>query len=49
MFKKFIDMLKNLFPSESLQARLERYIVSHNPQTVGDIDRLEREFLYRYY
>jgi hypothetical protein len=42
-----LDSIKNFF--KQLQQpehhnNLEAYIVSHNPQTIHDVDRLEQEF-----
>ncbi len=42
--KTFIEFLKSLFTTETIQTNLEAYIVAGNPQDVGDVDRLEREF-----
>lgn len=44
MIYAFINMLKNLFSTDSAHSALEAYIVAGNPQDVGDVDRLEREY-----
>jgi hypothetical protein len=47
MLKYFMESLKEFFKSPTIQDNLEAYIVSNNPQTSDDVDRLEREFYYR--
>jgi hypothetical protein len=47
--KTFIEFLKSLFRVESISDNLEAYIIAGNPQDVGDVDRLEREFYNRNY
>lgn len=39
-------MLKKIFSFFDLdyQSVIESYIMSRNPQTIGDVERLEREF-----
>jgi hypothetical protein len=46
--KNIIEFLKGLFSTETIQSNLEAYIVAHKPQSVGDIDQLERQFYNRY-
>lgn len=42
--KTIINFLKNIFAVDSFQSSLEKYIVTGNPQSSGDVDRLEREY-----
>ena len=42
-----LDKIKNFFQQLTQPEHhndLEAYIISHNPQTIYDIDRLEKEF-----
>lgn len=45
--KSLIQFFKSLFTTSTIQNSLEDYIVAGNPQDVGDVDRLEREFYRR--
>jgi hypothetical protein len=47
MIKQILEFLKNIFRPDSLHDALEAYIVAGNPQTSGDVDRLEQEFFQR--
>lgn len=38
------QLFKRWFAQRSYSSELERYIVSHNPQNGGDIERLTRQF-----
>ncbi len=44
--KKLLGMLVAFlgFSAESYGTELERYIISHNPQHTGDVDRLVFEY-----
>lgn len=44
MLVNIIAFFKRIFSSHSHFDSLEYYIVSHNPQSSDDVDRLEREF-----
>ena len=43
MLDKLIKFIEYRF-SDSLHDRLNRYIVSHNPKSISDIERLTEEF-----
>lgn len=46
MFLFIIDfILTHLVKLDNYGDRLQTYIVSHQPKTAGDIERLEREFV----
>ena len=44
--KKFLGILIAFlgFSSESYGTQLENYIISHNPQDTGDVERLAQEY-----
>lgn len=46
---KMLERLSEMFPRQDYQARLEHYIASRYPTTVGDVEKLEREFTQRQY
>ena len=47
MIKQILEFLRDIFRPESLHDALDAYIISGNPQTADDVDRLEREFFRR--
>lgn len=44
MFEKLLEKLAEMFPKQDYQSRLEQYIASRYPASVGDIEHYEREF-----
>jgi len=44
MFKVFMTSLAKFFKVPSVQDDLEAFIIAGNPQNVGDVDQLEKEF-----
>lgn len=42
--ENMLEKLGKLFPQQDYQTRLERYIVSRYPASIGDIEHHEREF-----
>lgn len=44
MFSYFISAIRDMFNAPSRFSNVEAYIIANNPQTVDDIDRLEREY-----
>jgi hypothetical protein len=44
MLAKMLKAIKGFFNGSSIQNNLEAYIKAHNPQSSGDVDRLERQF-----
>jgi len=47
MIKQILEFLRDIFRPDSLHDALESYINAGNPQTSGDVDRLEQEFFRR--
>jgi hypothetical protein len=47
MLKQIINFLNDILFSPRMHDSLEAYIVSGNPQTSEDVDRLEREYYDR--
>ena len=41
---KIIERLAEMFPKQDYQSRLEQYIASHRPQSIGDVERYERQY-----
>ena len=41
---KIIERLAEMFPKQDYQSRLEQYIASHRPQSIGDVEHYERQF-----
>lgn len=39
-----LTFIKRLFTQASYRSELERYIISHNPQNGGDIERLTKQY-----
>lgn len=46
LMTRLLERLTEMFPKQDYQSRLERYIASHRPQSVGDIELLEKEFTH---
>ena len=44
MFSSFLNFLKSLFKGSDIDNSLDGYIVSRQPKTADDVDRLAREF-----
>jgi len=44
MLAEILKRLAEMFPKQDYQSRLERYISSHYPQSVGDVEYLERQY-----
>jgi len=42
--KSIYKFLENLFKPVTHQNKLEEYIVSHNPQSVNDVEKLTRDY-----
>jgi len=47
MIKQILEFLRDIFGPDSLHDALDAYINAGNPQTSGDVDRLEKEFFRR--
>lgn len=47
MLAYFIKIVTDFFKTPTIQDNLEAYIMVNHPQTVDDVDRLEREFYRR--
>jgi len=45
---KIVQRLAEMFPRQDYQSRLEQYIASRRPQSVTDVELLEREFSYNH-
>ena len=39
-----IERLSEMFPKQDYQSRLEQYIESNKPETVHDVERLQKRF-----
>jgi hypothetical protein len=44
MIKEILEFFKAIFNNPVLKNDLERYIRDGQPQNIGDVERLEREF-----
>jgi hypothetical protein len=44
MFKDFILAIKHMFRELDHYPSAEAYIVSHSPQDIHDVDRLQRQY-----
>lgn len=44
---QLLAVIKNFFDDKSYGQSIEQYILKHNPQSPGDIERLERQWQYR--
>lgn len=42
--EQVLERLSEMFPDQSYQSKLERYIASRNPQNVTDVEHYEREY-----
>ena len=47
MFKSIVRAIKSIFASQPEKNHLEEYIINNNPQSVLDVEYLERQFLKR--
>lgn len=47
IFETILEKLSEVFPKQDHQSKLEQYIVSKNPKSVGEIEHLERQY-YQY-
>lgn len=41
---KIVERLSEMFPRQDYQSKLDRYIASRYPATVGDVEHYQREF-----
>jgi hypothetical protein len=41
---KMIERLAEMFPKQDYQSRLEHYIASRRPQSIGDVEHFERQY-----
>jgi hypothetical protein len=46
MLRDMLERLAEMFPDSDFQSRMERYIVSKNPQDAGDVEHWERQYQY---
>ena len=44
IFETILEKLSEMFPKQDYQSKLEQYIVSKNPTSVGEIEQLERQY-----
>lgn len=44
LMTQLLERLAEMFPRQDYQSRLERYISSHYPKSVGDVEFLERQY-----
>lgn len=42
---KMLERLAEMFPKQDYQIKLERYLVSKNPQSISDVENWSRDFL----
>ena len=42
----FLERLAEMFPSQDYQSRLNRFILSQNPQSHKEVENLEKQFNY---
>ena len=43
-FIKLWERLAEMFPKQDYQSRLERFIVSHNPQSASEVEYWQKQF-----
>lgn len=44
--KDLLEKLSKMFFKQDYQSRLEQYIASKNPKSIGEIEQLERQYFY---
>jgi hypothetical protein len=44
---QLLNLFKHVFQDKSYGQSIEQYILKHNPQSPGDIERLERQWQHR--
>ena len=44
MLAEILKRLAEMFPRQDYQSRLERYISSHYPKSVADVEYFERQY-----
>ncbi len=47
MWEKIVSFFSRLFERPTYQTALDRYITSHNPKDICDVERLENQFARR--
>lgn len=47
MWEKIVSFFSRLFERPTYQTALDRYITSHNPKDICDVERLENQFAQR--
>ena len=44
LMTKLLERLAEMFPGQDYQSRLENYIASKHPQSVGDVEYWQRQY-----
>lgn len=43
-FKNLLERLAEMFPKQDYQSRMDRYIISRNPQTAAEVDHYAQAY-----
>ena len=46
MLANLLHRLAEIFPGNSYQSRMERYIANRQPQNAADVEHLQRQYQY---
>jgi predicted transcriptional regulator with HTH domain len=46
--QNILERLAEMFPKQTYQTKLDRYVASRNPENAADVDRLIRQFDSKY-